>query len=193
MPTCQSLPKPLSLAFGSDACDTACRTSTPTLSSQATWFDIDSTIVGLSHFACLHPMSDFTRFVSVITNDADNGTAIEEASGCLDRFTSAFNLCDPSGMDAALDYPHLMISGADRIEWSEPGQHPPGFFDSLRAAGWASTRYLSKHAVLASADKVHFLVEYTRNDTAGRVLSTHRNLWIVIRRDADWRIAVRSY
>lgn len=138
-------------------------------------------------------MSDFTRFVSVTSNDTTAGNAIDAASRCLDRFTAAFNASDSSGMDAALDFPHLMISGADRLEWAHAGQHPRNFFDDLKAAGWASTQYVSKQPVLASADKVHFLVEYTRNDAAGKVLSMHRNLWIVVRRGGDWRIAVRSY
>jgi hypothetical protein len=96
-------------------------------------------------------------------------------------------------MDAELHFPHTLLSGAQRLVWDSPGQHPPDFFEQLRATGWASTRYESKEAVLASADKVHFVLTYTRRNASDEVLSTHHNLWIVTRLDGRWGIALRSY
>jgi hypothetical protein len=119
--------------------------------------------------------------------------AIDAASACLDRFTAAFNASDAAGMDAELHFPHLMLSGAQRLDWASPGQHPADFFDQLKAAGWARTQYEKKEPVLAGSDKVHFVVTYTRRDAAGAVLSTHINLWIVVRAGGRWGIALRSY
>jgi len=119
--------------------------------------------------------------------------AIREASACLDRFTERFNACDTAGMDGELHFPHVMLSGADRLEWQAPGSHPADFFEKLKASGWRCTRYQSKEAVLTSADKVHFVVTYTREDGAGMVLSTHRNLWIATRVAGRWGISLRSY
>lgn len=118
---------------------------------------------------------------------------MEEASACLDRFTQAFNACNTAGMDAQLAFPHSMLSGADRLEWAAPGQHPADFFDRLKAAGWAKTEYVSKEVVLATGNKVHFVVTYTRQNGAGEVLSVHVNLWIAIRTASGWGIALRSY
>ena len=138
-----------------------------------------------------------TGFASFVTPEASAGAAVSdaiaEASACLDRFTERFNACDTAGMDGALHFPHLMLSGADRLEWQASGHHPAGFFEQLMASGWQRTRYQSKEAVLASADKVHFVVSYTREDEAGTVLSTHRNLWIATRVDGRWGISLRSY
>lgn len=138
-------------------------------------------------------MTDFSSFVAPPQTTASVDDAIDEASTCLDRFTQAFNACDTTAMDAQLSFPHSMLSGADRLEWSTPRQHPIDFFDRLKASGWAKTEYVSKEVVLATGDKVHFVVTYTRQSSAGEILSVHKNLWIAIRTGQGWRIALRSY
>jgi hypothetical protein len=135
--------------------------------------------------------SSLVQFVSAQA-DAPAGV-VDAATACLHGFTAAFNACDTAGMDAHLHFPHLMLSGSARLEWPVPGQHPTDFFDKLTATGWAATRYEAISPVLAAADKVHFIVEYTRRDAQGRELSRHRNCWIVVLRDGRWGIAVRSY
>lgn len=138
-------------------------------------------------------MTDFLDFVSRSGIAASAPHVIGPASACLDRFTAHFNACDLVGMDAELHFPHVLVSGADVVIWDAPGQHPGDFFDRLRASGWRETRYETKEPVLASEDKVHFVVSYTRRGAGGEVLSTHRNLWIVTRKSGRWGIALRSY
>jgi hypothetical protein len=136
-------------------------------------------------------MSDLLAFVSAPIRD--NPVDTTDASACLDRFTAAFNAGDPAGMDAELHFPHTLLSGAQCLVWESPGQHPTDFFAQLRATGWASTRYEAREAVLATADKVHFVLTYTRRNASDEVLSTHHNLWIVTRLDGRWGISLRSY
>lgn len=138
-------------------------------------------------------MRDLATFVTPTASTDADSDLIQAAFDCLDRFTHAFNACDIAAMDGELHFPHVMLSGAARVDWQTPGQHPTDFFDTLKASGWACTRYLSKDPVLVSADKVHIVVTYTRDDAAGRVLSTHRNLWIVTRVAGRWGISLRSY
>jgi len=140
-------------------------------------------------------MTDLHAFVAPPPSSKPQAQAeaIDAASACLDRFTAAFNASDAAGMDAELHFPHLMLSGAQRLDWASPGQHPADFFDQLKATGWARTQYEKKEPVLAGSDKVHFVVTYTRRDAAGAVLSTHINLWIVVRAGGRWGIALRSY
>ena len=138
-------------------------------------------------------MADFLRFVAAQPPAPPDTEALQAASACLDRFTAAFNACDTAAMDAELQFPHVMFSGAQRLEWQAPGQHPADFFARLKATGWARTAYVAKDAVLAAPDKVHFVVTYTRHDAAGSVLSTHRNLWVATCRAGRWGIVLRSY
>jgi hypothetical protein len=86
-----------------------------------------------------------------------------------------------------------MFSGSKRLVWEGPGQHPSDLFDRLRREGWAFTQYESREPALVCADKVHFVVVYTRRTADGAVLSTHANLWIVTRVNARWGIVLRSY
>lgn len=122
----------------------------------------------------------------------ETGDAVE-ARACIERFSAAFNAEDLVGMDAELNFPHTMLSGAHRLEWSGPGQLPRDFFASLSATGWARSHIESITQVLASANKVHFLVDYTRRNAAGEVLSRYLNVWIVTCSAGHWGIALRSY
>jgi hypothetical protein len=116
-----------------------------------------------------------------------------EARACIQRFADAFNAGDLAGMDAELNFPHTMLSGAHRLEWSAPGQLPGDFFRSLRATGWARTHTESITPVLTSTDKVHFVVDYSRRNAEGHVLNRYQNLWIVTRSAGHWGISLRSY
>lgn len=118
---------------------------------------------------------------------------LKEARACIQRFADAFNAGDLAAMDAELNFPHTILSGAHRLEWAAPGQLPGDFFRSLRATGWARTHTESITAVLTSTDKVHFLMDYTRRTAEGEVLNRYLNLWIVTRSAGHWGIALRSY
>lgn len=122
----------------------------------------------------------------------NNGDLVE-ARACVQRFADAFNAGDLAGMDAELNFPHTILSGAHRLEWSAPGQLPADFFRSLRATGWARTHTESITPVLTSTDKVHFLMDYSRRTAQGDVLNRYQNLWIVTRSAGHWGIALRSY
>ena len=123
----------------------------------------------------------------------DVSSAIAEATQCLQRFTDAFNQHDLAGMDAQLHFPHHMWAGAELRVWQQPGSHPADFFTQLCATGWAHTRYEAIEPALASADKVHFVVDYSRRNAQGQTLSRHQNLWVVVQRDGRWGIVLRSY
>jgi hypothetical protein len=138
-------------------------------------------------------MSEFIKLVSAISGESDDPAVVAQASACLDRFTAEFNACNLAGIDRELHFPHLMLSGAERLEWRTAGQHPEDFFAKMRSTGWSYTQYESKEAILASPDKVHFVVTYTRRNKQGQILSTHRNLWVVTRIAAKWGIVLRSY
>lgn len=138
-------------------------------------------------------MSSFLSFVSKTSDNSIDPDVVEAASRCLDQFTEAFNSLNLAGMDAQLHFPHVMISGAETLLWDGPNQHPSDFFQRLKSTGWASTRYESKVPVLASPNKVHFLVTYTRRSDSDAELSRHANLWIVVKQNNVWGISLRSY
>ena len=138
-------------------------------------------------------MPDLATFVSPRAFIESPEALIDGASACLDRFTDRFNACDAEGVDAELHFPHVMWSGASRLEWPNAGRHPTDFFDTLKRSGWHHTRYEDKQAALVGRDKVHFLVTYSRRRADNEILSMHTNLWMVVRIDDRWGICLRSY
>ncbi len=96
-------------------------------------------------------------------------------------------------MDAELHFPHTMLSASEQHVWNTAGQHPPSLFNTLKGQGWSFTQYESIDPVLVSADKVHFVVAYSRRKADGTVLTEHRNLWVVVQRLSKWGIVWRSY
>lgn len=138
-------------------------------------------------------MSDFAKFIEPQHSAEPDPELIHAASKCLDRFTACFNACDTDGMDGELHFPHIMLSGSERLVWREAGQHPIDFFAKLRASGWHHTQYEAKEPVLVSRDKVHFVVTYSRRNKSGVILTMHKNLWIVTRVSGKWGISLRSY
>ncbi len=94
-------------------------------------------------------------------------------------------------MDATLHFPHL-FPGAPPVIWERAGSAPPDFFPRLVASGWAFSRYTKREILLATADRVHVLVEYDRCRTDGSVLSQQAAIWIVARIEGRWGIQVRS-
>jgi ribosomal protein S18 acetylase RimI-like enzyme len=135
----------------------------------------------------------FAGLVQPAPGDEVEAALIAGASACLDRFTACFNAADTAGMDRELQFPHTLLSGAEYVLWTEPGQHPENFFAQLRATGWQLTQYEAREPALVRRDKVHFVLTYSRRDESGRVLSLHKNLWIVTQLDGRWGIALRSY
>jgi hypothetical protein len=138
-------------------------------------------------------MSNFAKFVNPEQSEEAEAELVRAASACLDRFTAFFNVCDANGMDGELHFPHVILSGSERLNWAEAGQLPTDFFEKLRASGWHYTQYEAKEAVLVSQNKVHFAVTYSRRNKNGDVLSMHKNLWIVTRVSGKWGISLRSY
>ena len=125
---------------------------------------------------------------------ADHVDAVAEAMACLERFTAAFNACNVAAMDAELHFPHSMLSAeGEQHVWSRPGAHPANLFATLQEAGWSFTQYERCSPVLATPNKVHFVVHYTRRTADGKVMSEHHNLWVVLRAQGRWGIVWRSY
>jgi hypothetical protein len=114
-----------------------------------------------------------------------------EASAVLDNFTAAFNRQDVAAMDATLHFPHV-FPGKKVVVWEAPYSLAADFFPNLVASGWTFSRYTKREVMLATEERVHFLVEYDRCRADGSILSKQAAIWIVARINGRWGIQVRS-
>jgi hypothetical protein len=138
-------------------------------------------------------VTDYSTFFKPASGPESAAELIAGATGCIDAFTERFNEQDLAGMDALLDFPHVMYSAEELLVWERPGQLPSDFFEKLVSTGWAESVHESKTPVLVSPNKVHFLVRYTRRRADGSVITSHENLWIIVKARGKWRVALRSY
>ena len=138
-------------------------------------------------------MKDYIAIFSPGKSGESAERLVEDAMECLDGFGDQFNAENPDGMDEFLHFPHYLLSGNALIEWKTRGQLPKHFFNDLKKQGWKRTVTRSREVVLVSPDKVHVKVKYTRERADGTIISEHDNLWIIVRRDNQWGIVLRSY
>ena len=138
-------------------------------------------------------MSDAARLFVPPADGAGEEAVVAAAIACIDAFTDCFNDGDLAGMDALLHFPHVILSGETFVVWEGPGRLSAAFFEELRATGWRRSTYHGKGVVLVSPNKVHLLVDYSRDRGDGGEISRHRNLWIVTCEGGRWGIKVRSY
>ena len=134
-------------------------------------------------------MADLSSTFLPTADGADPDEMARAAIATADAFTERFNARDPTGMDALLRFPHVILSGEKLVVWDAPGRMPPTFFDDLaRTIGWHRTACVGRRPVLVSTRKVHLFVDYTRNRADGSAITRHRNLWIMTRDGGRWGI-----
>lgn len=122
-----------------------------------------------------------------------NLKAVASAVQTVHRFIERFNERDVAGMDDCLAFPHCILLENKVAIWDGPGALTNAYFDHLQKEGWHHSELRSCESILARPKKVHLLVAYSRVDAAGRVLSEHHDVWIVVRQAARWAICLRSY
>ena len=109
----------------------------------------------------------------------------------LDRHLAALNARDAAALADTLHFPHYRLAGNHMQVWETPAT----YFDDFRArAGgdWHRTQWDFRNVVAASADKVHFDLQFTRYRADGSALSTYRSLWVISRISDRWAAQLRS-
>ena len=129
-------------------------------------------------------------------DSADIVTETPEAAAALEAvnaYMRAFNARDRTGTDAALHFPHVRLASGTVRVIEAPGFQPPDFFERFAdATGWACSRWDYRRAIQASADKVHFAVQFTRYRADGSVIGHYPSMWIVTLREGRWGVQARS-
>lgn len=103
----------------------------------------------------------------------------------------ALNAEDPDALAATMHFPHYRLSGGVMRVWETPDTYLADFHK--RASGeWHHTRWDSIDVLMASVDKVHLDVRFTRFRADDSVLAQHRSLWVISELDSIWAAQLRS-
>lgn len=117
--------------------------------------------------------------------------AVAAAMEVLDRHIEALNAGDAQALAQTLHFPHYRLAGATMQVWQGP-EHYLGDFHARAGDGWHHSAWDFRNPVAASADKVHFDLQFTRYRSDGSVLGRYRSLWVMSCIDGRWAAQLRS-
>ncbi len=121
----------------------------------------------------------------------DTRADIAQAMAVLDAHMAALNAADNARLCATLHFPHYRLAGGRMQVWETPDTYLADFY--LRAgAGWHHTLWDFRKVIVASPEKIHFDVQFTRYRADDSILGTYRSLWIVAKLGGRWAVQARS-
>lgn len=125
----------------------------------------------------------------VIAAESD---AVAGARQALEDFLHDWNRADLAAIQEHLSFPHVTHGGAGNLVIA---QNPGDFvqdFDELKRQGWRRSTFDNFAVLQVSANKVNFLVDFTRYDASDKVLSTSQVFYVVTLQDDGWGMQYRS-
>jgi hypothetical protein len=124
-------------------------------------------------------------------SDLEWGRQITAARAVMAAHLVALNAENPDVLAATMHFPHYRLSGGVMRVWETPDTYLADFHK--RASGeWHHTRWDSIDVLMASVDKVHLDVRFTRFRANDSVLAEHRSLWVISELEGVWAAQLRS-
>jgi len=117
------------------------------------------------------------------------------ATGCkvLDDFMTGFNSRDSLKWAQTLNYPHVRLAGNEVIVWNTQEDYAKANdLTQFAKSGWHHTQWDWRRLVQTSDDKLHFLVQFTRYNDAGKPTASYESLYILTKRNNHWGVQARS-
>jgi hypothetical protein len=112
----------------------------------------------------------------------------------LDNFLTGWNSRDPVKYAEALHFPHLILDDGHFTEYSSREQflaRGKALWDSA-PPNWDHTVWVNHQIVQRIGDTVHATGTWARKDKDGHTINTADVLYVVLKRDGQWRIFARS-
>jgi hypothetical protein len=126
---------------------------------------------------------------------AQTSKSTDLATGCkvLDDFMAGFNSRDSLKWAQTLNYPHVRIAGDKVIVWDTPEAYAKANdLQQFAKTGWHHSQWDWRRLVQSSDDKLHFLVQFTRYNAAGKPTASYQALYILTKRNNHWGVQARS-
>ena len=90
-----------------------------------------------------------------------------------------------------MHFPHYRLSGGTVRVWETPSNYMADFYKRV-SSEWHHTRWDSIDVLMASTDKVHLSVCFTRFRADDSVLAQHCSLWVISELEGVWAAQLRS-
>ena len=112
----------------------------------------------------------------------------------LENFLNGWNSRDPTKYADALHFPHVILDDGRFNEYPSK-EHFVARGKSLWESApkeWDHTVWIKRQIVQRIGDTVHVTGTWARKDKAGKTIHTADVLYVVVKRDGQWRIFARS-
>ena len=112
----------------------------------------------------------------------------------IEQYVATVNARDAEGNRATMTAPHVRIGGAGDV-LTLPDDEALGrltSFGSLEATGWERTALDWAEVIQADEDKAHVALQFSRYRDDGSHIVTFESLYVLVRRNGQWRIQGRS-
>ncbi len=116
-------------------------------------------------------------------------------TGCkvLDDFMTGFNSRDSLKWAQTLNYPHVRVAGSEVIVWNTPEDYAKANdLQQFAKTGWNHSQWDWRRLVQSSDDKLHFLVQFSRYNDAGKPVAAYESLYILTKKNNHWGVQARS-
>jgi hypothetical protein len=124
---------------------------------------------------------------------ASKSPALTAGCKALDDFMTEFNSRDSLKWAQTLNYPHVRIAGNEVIVWSTAEDYAKANdLQQFAKTGWHHSQWDWRRLVQKSDDKLHFLVQFTRYNDAGKPTASYESLYILTKRNNHWGVQARS-
>ena len=125
------------------------------------------------------------------TPDMAFDVSIAAARAVMAAHLEALNAQDADALAATMHFPHYRLSGGVMRVWQGPETYLADFH--TRASNdWHHTKWDSVDVLMASPDKVHLDVRFTRFRADNSILASHRSLWVISEIATVWAAQLRS-
>lgn len=123
---------------------------------------------------------------------AADSDAVSGARQALEDFLDDWNRSDLAAIQEHLSFPHVTHGGAGNLVIAQSSGDFVQDFDELKRQGWRRSTFDNFAALQESANKVNFLVDFTRYDASDKVMSTSQVFYVVTLQDDGWGMQYRS-
>ncbi len=143
---------------------------------------------------CLIALCSASTLPALAADEAQQRTPEQAATAVMHAFLEAFNARDEEAWAQTLHFPHVRLASQTVSVYPDRAAFLAAMdLDTFaESTGWRYSTWDDLSVVMASPEKVHIKVTFSRFDAADRRMATYESLYVIEHVDNRWGIRARS-
>ncbi len=104
----------------------------------------------------------------------------------IENYFSSFNKEDRDGLNEAADSPFIFVIGGEPRSYDRYGDAVD--FEGLKASGWSYSLINSKELIYSDDLTAAVRMNFSRFNESDEVISTTDSVYLLVRRDGEWKV-----